>query len=148
MNRRPCTHSQQTTSFGNLSRSDLMARIRSVGNVTTEMRMVQLLRSAGLKGWRRHLPLPGKPDFAWPKKKVLLFVDGCFWHGHNCNRNLTPRTNKEIWKEKIARNKQRDRRVTRVLRCQQWHVIRIWECQLAKNPAACIARIRRTLFNT
>lgn len=136
---------QENTSFGNLTRSELMARIRSVGNFTTEMRMVQLLRAHGLKGWRRHLPLLGKPDFAWPKKRVLLFVDGCFWHGHNCNRNLTPRTNKEMWRKKIAGNKQRDRRVTQLLATKGWKVLRIWECDLSKHPKQVVSKIANLL---
>jgi DNA mismatch endonuclease (patch repair protein) len=94
----------QITSFGNLTRSELMSRIRSSGTKTTEERLAGLLRKAGLKGWRRQWPLPGKPDFAWPRDKVALFVDGCFWHGHNCGRNLTPKRNAQAWKEKIDNN--------------------------------------------
>lgn len=145
MNRISNTQIQEKTSFGDLSRSDLMARIRSVGNLTTEMRMVKLLKSAGLKGWRRHLPILGKPDFTWPKKKLLLFVDGCFWHGHNCNRNLTPMTNKEMWKRKVTRNKQRDRRVTHLLGMKGWKVLRIWECELRKHPKQVVNMIAEFL---
>ena len=97
MTRWPGKPREERTSFGGLCRSDLMSRISSYGNLTTEIRMAKLLRRAGLKGWRRHLALPGKPDFAWPAKKVALFVDGCFWHGHTCKRNLKPKTNAQKW---------------------------------------------------
>ena len=135
----------RATTFGKLNRSQLMARVRSSGNKTTEERMVQLLRGAGLKGWRRHLPLPGKPDFAWPALKVALFVDGCFWHGHDCGKNINPRTNAEAWKQKIKNNKTRDRRACRELRLKGWSVLRIWECRLRTCPETCVKRIRRAI---
>jgi DNA mismatch endonuclease (patch repair protein) len=133
------------TTFGGLSRSELMSRIRSAGNVTTEIKLANLLRKHRLTGWRRRLPLPGKPDFAWPQAKVAVFVDGCFWHGHTCARNLTPKTNPAFWEEKIQRNRARDRRVARRLRKKRWSVIRIWECGLAKDPPRCIRRIAAVL---
>jgi len=120
-----------------------MSRVRSTGNQTTEKRLASLLREAGLTGWRRHQFLPGRPDFVWPKIKVAVFVDGCFWHGHDCGRNVTPRTNAEAWREKIEGNQGRDRKTTHRLRQEGWKVIRIWECQLAKNPGRCVARIRK-----
>jgi DNA mismatch endonuclease (patch repair protein) len=145
MSRWPGNAQKERTTFGGLSRGQLMSRVRSKGNVTTEKRLASLLRSAGLRGWRRHQPLLGKPDFVWPKRKVAVFVDGCFWHGHDCERNLTPKTNVKQWREKIERNKSRDRQVTRRLRHQGWRVVRIWECQLAKNPTRHISRIQRML---
>src|SRR5579862_3653035 len=110
----------EKTTFGRLSRSQLMARVRSKGNATTEKRLASLLRRAKLHGWRRHSKLRGLPDFAWHKAKVAVFVDGCFWHGHDCDRNLVPKTNAEAWRAKIGRNKQRDRQTTRLLRQQGW----------------------------
>lgn len=146
MTRWPGKPREERTSFGGLCRSDLMSRISSYGNLTTEIRMAKLLRRAGLKGWRRHLALPGKPDFAWPAKKVALFVDGCFWHGHTCKRNLKPKTNAQKWQEKISRNKKHDNEVRRKLRSKGWKVIRIWECQLKKRPEVCIKRIEGLLL--
>jgi DNA mismatch endonuclease (patch repair protein) len=73
-----------------------MARVRSRGNKATELKLVSFLRSEGMVGWRRHLPLPGKPDFAFPKQKVAVFVDGCFWHG--CPKCYTrPKSNLKFW---------------------------------------------------
>jgi DNA mismatch endonuclease (patch repair protein) len=143
MTRWPGKPRKERTTFGGLCRSDLMSRIGSYGNQTTELKMVELLRRDGLKGWRRHLSLPGKPDFAWPEKKVALFVDGCFWHGHSCKRNLKPKVNVKKWEEKISGNKRRDRRSRRLLRGKGWKVIRIWECQLSRNPKNCLKRIRK-----
>lgn len=145
MSRWPGDAQKERTTFGGLRRGQLMARVRSSGNMTTEKRLASLLRAAGVHGWRRHQPLPGCPDFAWPKAKVALFVDGCFWHGHDCGRNLSPRTNAKAWRDKIERNRARDRRTTRILRQNRWMVIRIWECQLASAPYRCLARIRAQL---
>lgn len=132
----------ERTSFGGLTRSQLMARVRSTGNVTTEERLAHILRIAGLHGWRRHQELAGRPDFAWRAPKVAVFVDGCFWHGHDCGRNVTPRTNAGLWREKIRNNQRRDARVTRVLRRHGWTVYRITECELARRPGRCVEKIR------
>lgn len=145
MSRWPGNAQRERTTFGGLSRGQLMSRVRSTGNQTTEERLALLLRRTGLTGWRRHLQLPGKPDFAWPKARVAVFVDGCFWHGHDCGKNVTPKTNTESWLEKIERNKARDRQTTRLLRQRGWSVVRIWECQLAKKPAQCLSRIRKAV---
>jgi DNA mismatch endonuclease (patch repair protein) len=134
VSRWPGNARHQATTFGQLSRAELMSRVRSRGNVTTELRAVALLRRARLTGWRRHLPLPGRPDFAWSRERVALFVDGCFWHGHGCKRNLTPRRNADAWRAKINSNRSRDRRTNRILRSLGWTVVRIWECDLGKFP--------------
>lgn len=145
MGRWPKKGKHKATTFGNLTRSQLMTRVKSSGNKTTELRMAHLLRRAGLKGWRRHFPLPGKPDFAWPLEKLAIFVDGCFWHGHECGKNISPQSNAEAWREKINGNRRRDRRVTRRLRQRGWSVLRIWECRLRNAPDVCLRRIRRAL---
>jgi DNA mismatch endonuclease, patch repair protein len=122
-----------------------MSRIRSDRNATTELKLASLLRASRLRGWRRNYPLLGKPDFVFPKSKVAVFVDGCFWHGHDCGRNLKPKRNAPLWREKFAANRRRDARVTRALRGAGWRVIRIWECALTKRPNSCLARIHREL---
>lgn len=110
-------------------RSYTMSRIRSRGNKTTEERLAKLFRTYGIKGWRRHLDLPGKPDFVFRKEKMAVFVDGCFWHG--CPRcKLKPKTNIEYWTKKIRGNRQRDRTTRRHLEGKGWAVIRIWEHSL------------------
>ena len=145
MSRWPGRSKQAKTTFGGLSRSALMSRVRSKRNATTELKLVSLLRAAGLRGWRRSFSLLGKPDFVFPKAKLAVFVDGCFWHGHDCGRNLTPKRNVALWLRKFDSNKHRDARVTRALRGEGWRVIRIWECALAKHPETCIRRIQRVL---
>ena len=146
LSRWPSRAGRKVTSFGGLRRSDLMSRIRSTANATTELVMARLLKRRSLAGWRRHLPLAGRPDFAWPKKHVALFVDGCFWHGHvSCHKNITPSTNAQLWRTKIEGNRRRDIRVARRLRGEGWRVLRVWECTLTKRPAACVARVRRAL---
>jgi len=122
-------------------RSRIMAAVRSKGNTTTELPLGRLLWAAGLRGYRKHWPITGKPDFAWPGRKVAIFVDGCFWHGCTCKR--LPRTNTEFWRNKLQTNKQRDRRVTLFLRREGWIVIRVKEC--AVGSPATLARIRKAL---
>src|SRR5207249_9503763 len=85
-------------------RSLLMARVRGAGNRTTELRLVWLFREFGITGWRRHTPLPGRPDFAFPKLKVAVFVDGCFWHGCPTHGEF-PKSNAAFWRKKILANK-------------------------------------------
>ena len=104
--------------------------------------MAALLRRSRLKGWRRHSPLPGRPDFAWPRFRVALFVDGCFWHG--CPRCYqTPKSNVDYWRTKVAGNRRRDRSVSRRLRERGWVVLRVWECRLKTTSTR--SRIERVL---
>lgn len=119
-----------------------MSRIRSKGNKTTEQRLISLLKKEKIHGWRRHYPILGKPDFVWLESRVAVFVDGCFWHGHDCGRNLSPKTNIEDWNRKIALTKARDTSVTHRLVGRNWTVIRIWECLLKKHPSASVLRIK------
>ena len=140
----PGDGTKEVTTFGGLTRSEVMRRIRSSGNKTTELRMLKLLRCFGITGWRRHSSLPGKPDFSWPKEHLALFVDGCFWHGHNC-RTLTSQTNQSSWNTKIRKTKARDQRVNRLLRAKGWSVVRVWECDLQRRKAWIASRISRAL---
>ncbi len=77
--------------------------------------------------------LPGKPDIVLTRHKKVIFVHGCFWHGHpKCKRATVPATNTEFWVDKIERNKTRDKKVLRVLRKEGWRVLVVWECELTK----------------
>ncbi|HEY1048124.1 MAG TPA: very short patch repair endonuclease, partial [Prosthecobacter sp.] len=147
-------------------RSAVMALIRSTGNKDTELKLMALLREAGVRGWRRHAmiktgamrkprtktaPTLGpagvkvRPDFVFWRKRVAVFVDGCFWHG--CPRHGTqPQQNGAFWSEKILRNRARDRKVVRELRKEGWTVLRIWECALApKRVMRTLGRIRKAV---
>jgi DNA mismatch endonuclease (patch repair protein) len=118
--------------FTKSKRSQVMSRIRSRGNKDTELALAKLLRRHHLTGWRRHRPLFGKPDFIFPKHKLALFVDGCFWHG--CPRHATqPKNNCAFWQRKLAANKKRDQLVNRTLRRAGWRILRIWEHQLSRK---------------
>ena len=110
-------------------RSEIMRAVKGRGNKDTELVLVRLLRQNKITGWRRGQPIFGKPDFIFPKHKLAIFVDGCFWHG--CSEHCRmPKGNRAYWKRKIASNKVRDRLVTRTLRAQGWQVLRIWEHEL------------------
>jgi DNA mismatch endonuclease (patch repair protein) len=122
-------------------RSKIMAAIHSRGNTTTELPLAKLLSAAHVRGYRKHWPVAGKPDFAWPRRKVAVFVDGCFWHGCSCK--YLPRTNTAFWRNKIEANKRRDRRVTRSLRRDGWTVIRVKECAVRKDST--LKRIARVV---
>ncbi len=126
-------------------RSVLMAKIRSRGNKATELELMRFLRRAGISGWRRNLPLPGKPDFTFRASRLVVFVDGCYWHG--CSRHCRiPTSNRRYWLQKIARNKARDQVVNRTLRRAGWRVLRVWEHELAKkNQARLVRLIQRAL---
>src|SRR5882672_552350 len=97
--------------FSKDERSRIMRLVRSDSNKSTELRLIEIFRKNGISGWRRNFRLFGKPDFEFPKIRLVVFVDGCFWHGHNC-RKLKPKTNQKYWKSKIGRNKTRDREVS------------------------------------
>jgi DNA mismatch endonuclease (patch repair protein) len=123
-----------------------MGRVLGRGNASTEQILLTLFKTSAVTGWRRQLPLPGKPDFAFPRNRLVVFVDGCFWH--SCPRHLRlPANNCEYWARKIERNRLRDRRHARALRERGWHVIRVWEHAL-RDPGSrkrTLARIMAAL---
>ena len=110
-------------------RSELMSKIRGKGNRTTELRLISIMRSMRISGWRRNYPLFGKPDFVFPRMGLAVFVDGCFWHAcpDHCK---VPKSNREFWIAKLEKNASRDELVTRTLKASGWEVVRIWEHDL------------------
>jgi DNA mismatch endonuclease, patch repair protein len=131
--------------FNKLKRSQVMAAIRSQGNKSTELKLVAILRVAGITGWRRLQRLPGRPDFAFSRQRLVIFVDGCFWHGCRWHCRM-PKSRGGYWKPKIDRNKARDRAVRRVLHNAGWRVLRIWEHSLAA-PEIVVAKLNAALAN-
>ena len=129
--------------FSRSKRSEVMAAVRSRGNQATELRLITILRAAGLTGWRRQQPLPGRPDFIFRHARVAVFVDGCFWHGCQLH-GRRPATRKAFWDRKLDRNAARDREVNRLLRRRGWRVVRIWEHALKAAPRVA-ARLRAAL---
>jgi DNA mismatch endonuclease (patch repair protein) len=160
--------------FTKTKRSEVMSRIRGRGNMETELALVRLLRAARITGWRRQVQiilgrsrgdeaqtfradrmrkirassrrlLQVRADFTFRKERLVIFVDGCFWHGCPKHSNL-PANNREFWLKKLTGNKGRDRLVTRALRQSGWRVLRIWEHELTrKHQARCVGRLRRLL---
>jgi len=118
--------------FSSLERSRIMRLVKSKCNRSTELKLIFIFKRLNLSGWRRKYALSGSPDFVFPKRKLAVFADGCFWHGHNC-RNLTPAFRRTYWTAKIQKNKKRDRRVTSRLKREGWKVLRIWECDLKES---------------
>ncbi len=100
------------------------------------------------QGYRYRLyvkSLPGRPDIVMRKWRTVIFVNGCFWHGHECQKRR-PATNAEFWREKIERNRERDARNQALLQAAGWNVIVIWECQLnARNRAETLRELDVTL---
>ena len=99
-----------------------------------EMIVRKWLWGRGYRYRLNHPRLPGKPDIVMRKYRTCIFVNGCFWHGHEgCKYYTTPKTNMEFWVNKVRRNKERDSKVQRELAAMGWHSITIWECELKPN---------------
>ena len=127
--------------FTKKKRSEVMSRIRGKGNKDTELVMIQILRSNHISGFRRNQAVLGKPDFIFPKQKVALFVDGCFWHGCPEHSNM-PRNNRPFWKKKLGQNRERDKFVSRELTKAGWKVVRVWEHEL-RYPDKVVAKLKK-----
>lgn len=126
-------------------RSYIMKRVRSKGNKSTELKLIEIFKSLGIKGWRRNYSVIGHPDFVFMDKKIAVFVDGCFWHGHDC-RNTRPSDNAEYWAKKRQRNIDHDQIITELFEKRHWTVIRIWECELKnKNREILLQKIEMLL---
>ncbi|MEM3485442.1 MAG: very short patch repair endonuclease [Candidatus Methanomethyliaceae archaeon] len=125
-----------------LTKSEQMARVRSY-NTKPECILRSALWKAGLR-YRLHSALPGTPDIVFPRKKVAVFVDGCFWHG--CPQHYSaPKQNGEFWGQKLQRNMARDRLVDQSLSELGWTVVRVWEHEISRSLGDVIDRIREVL---
>lgn len=142
--------------FSKTRRSEVMSGIRAKGNKDTEIALMRLLRKNQIKGWRRHVilkfnvkkikdtksfqklasniswKLQVTPDFVFRTERVVVFVDGCFWHGCPKHSNL-PANNRIFWNKKLSGNEMRDRWVNKMLHLHGWHVVRVWEHELQQN---------------
>lgn len=123
-----------------------MSRIR--GKNTSPEKLVRGgLRAAGFTGYRTNSSLPGRPDIIFPKARLAVFVDGCFWH--KCPEDYKePDTRKDFWKKKIERNVIRDRQVNGILSSQGWTVVRFWEHQVKASPEVVVQSIAARLKNS
>lgn len=114
-------------------RHNCMSRIRSK-NTKPELKVRRWLWSHGYRYRLNVKGVPGKPDIVMRPYRTAIFVNGCFWHGHqNCKKFKMPQSNREFWHNKIARNRERDQQNYQLLYENGWHVIVIWECQLEKQ---------------
>jgi DNA mismatch endonuclease (patch repair protein) len=103
-------------------------------DTTPEMTIRRLVHGMGYRYRLHRKDLPGKPDLIFPARRKVIFVHGCFWHGHGCKRGArVPKANRDYWEKKIARNRERDDRHYEVLKLTGWDVLVIWECQLKEK---------------
>lgn len=120
-----------------------MSRIRGK-NTGPEIKLRKLLWSQGIRGYRIHFNLSGKPDIVFTKKKIAIFIDGCFWH--KCPICFQePKTRKDFWMKKIDSNIERDQKNTKKLQDDGWTVLRLWEHEIRKTPEDVLRKIRQTL---
>lgn len=125
------------------TRSRVMSRIRSK-NTKPELALRRALWAEGVRGWRVHAKwLPGKPDLAFTRWHVAVFVDGCFWHGHP--DFFTPGKSGAYWDAKIARTQERDRQATGALYAAGWDVIRLWDFEIERDLDGAVRRIATAL---
>ena len=117
--------------FSSQKRSDIMSKI-SGKNTKPEILVRKFLFSKGFRYRINVKTLPGKPDIVLPKYKTIIFVNGCFWHGHNCKKGKLLSSNTDFWKEKISNNKSRDAKNSDLLVKLGWKVIIIWQCEISK----------------
>ena len=113
-------------------RSRNMSRIRSTDNKPEEI-VRKFLFAQGFRYRKNDKKLPGKPDIVLPKYRTVIFVNGCFWHKHDCQRFVWPSSNQDYWRPKILGNVERDKKNADQLRSQGWNVIVVWECELKKT---------------
>lgn len=126
-------------------RSELMSRVRSSGNATTELAMVRAMRLVGISGWRRQIGLFSfRPDFVFRKERVAVFVDGCFWHSCPVHGRI-PSSNSEFWLAKLRANVSRDERADREFSSKGWLVVRFWEHELKKDSLGCAKILKSKL---
>lgn len=116
--------------FSFQKRSDIMSKIGGK-NTKPEILVRKFLFSKGFRYRINVKTLPGKPDIVLPKYKTVIFVNGCFWHGHNCKKGKLPSSNIDFWREKISNNKSRDDKNSDLLIKLGWKVIIIWQCEIS-----------------
>lgn len=128
--------------FSKKKRSQIMSRIAG-RNTSPEKALCLVLKRFGYRPQRHRKDLPGSPDFVLKRENVVIFMNGCFWHGHkNCRRASLPATNRAFWREKISNNKRRDERQRRQLRRKGWKVLTFWTCgQISEEKL--VSRFRR-----
>lgn len=130
-----------TDVFDPEKRSAVMRRVKG-RDTGPEKTVRRILTSLGVRYRLHRKDLPGKPDVVMPGRRLVLFVHGCFWHGHDCPRGArVPKQNRDYWLAKVGRNRARDLASTAALTDAGWRVETIWECQM-KDEAVLTERLR------
>ena len=114
--------------FPEKKRREIMSRVKN-RNTLPELLVRSLLHRLGFRFRLHRSDLPGTPDIVLPRHKVAIFVNGCFWHGHDCPRGKLPATNRAFWEAKIARNIARDEKNRRALIELGWRPLTVWTCE-------------------
>lgn len=124
-------------------RSWLMSRIKGA-NTKPEIAVRSLLYRMGYRFRLHRRDLPGTPDIVLPGRTAVVFVHGCFWHGHACKRAKMPKTREDYWAQKIDANRRRDARKRRQIKALGWKVVVVWECE-TKKPDELIKKLHSAL---
>ena len=133
-----------TDVFSPEKRSAVMRRVKG-RDTGPEMTVRRALRAIGVGYRLGGAGLPGRPDVVMKGRRAVIFVHGCFWHGHDCARGARqPKANADYWLAKIGRNRERDRTSEEALAAEGWRVLTLWECEL-KDAEALTARLRSFL---
>ena len=132
-------HTKQQRSFN-------MSQIKSK-DTKCESAFRKYIWAQGIRGYRKHVKLPGKPDIYFPRHRVAVFIDGCFWH--KCPKcYVRPKTNKIFWDTKIEGNVQRDKKNLKTLQIRGIAVIRFWQHEIKNNPEKCFRKLEYLLKNS
>lgn len=128
---------KRTDVFSRKKRSEVMRAVKGK-DTGPELKLRKALFALGYRYRLNAKDLPGKPDLVFPKHRTVIFVHGCFWHGHRCKRGArVPKSNRAYWTKKIAGNKARDKKNRKALEALGWRVITVWECKLGSlDPAS------------
>lgn len=126
-------------------RSQIMSKVKNK-NTSLELMVRKMLFKSGFR-YRLHGDLPGKPDMVFPKYNAVIFIHGCFWHGHGCGRTHIPNDNSSYWTEKIKKNINRDASNKHRLLSMEWRVMEIWECALTGKKRLNTEELSATLAN-
>lgn len=132
--------------FAPEKRHEIMQNVKTK-NTAPEIKLRSLLHKNGFRFRVNRKDLPGKPDIVLPKYRAVIFVHGCFWHGHDCPRGQRPQTNADFWNQKIDRNVIRDKSDVSLLESLGWRVLIVWECEIKKkNEAVLLSRVKEFLL--
>lgn len=120
-------------------RSFIMSSVRSK-NTKPELELRRLLHRLGYRFRLHRRDLPGSPDIVFPSRRKIVFVHGCYWHGHGCRWGQLPKSRIDYWRTKIELNRERDERHLRELQCLGWNALVVWQCEL-KRPDSTVQRV-------